>query len=68
MAVELTPAEARRLGIKVPKGTRTKRKDYSEVRGPYRWRCRCGVEGDGEKAATAHVAPGHNCFETVLDG
>lgn len=61
--VHLTEAQARKYGFvkgRKPKVTKTER-------GPYRWRCRCGVEGSGHKAADGHVAPGHTCFETILD-
>jgi hypothetical protein len=64
MQVHLTEAQARRYGfIKGPKPAQT-----ATARGPYHWRCACGAEGRTHRSADEHVAPGHNRFETVLDG
>lgn len=66
MPLELTPEQARKLGIKV-EGKVKRRKDRSVASGPYRWRCQCGVEGDSHASADKHVAPGHNNFLTITE-
>lgn len=64
----MTVAEARAAGLLdgPVKKVRTRTKDYSEDRGPYHTRCRCGAEFHTIKAEDEHVAPGHNAFEVVL--
>lgn len=66
MPLNLTPEQARALGIKV-EGKVKRRKDRSVASGPYRWRCACGETGDSHASADRHVAPGHNRFETIME-
>lgn len=69
MAVVLTAAQARKLGLEVPATVRVRKRDRSTARGPYHTRCHaCGDEFTTQASETRHNAEqGHSRFQLVLD-
>lgn len=68
MAVVLTPAEARKLGLSVPKSARARPRDRSEAHGGYLTVCHaCSTQFDKAAAEDRHVnETGHARYEVVL--
>jgi hypothetical protein len=62
IAVKLTPAQAKALGV----DTKSKRTTRKTAKAKYHTRCSCGEEFHSEAAETRHVAAGHHRFDLVF--